>query len=190
MKKTILMAAMAVIMFSCNKEENKAAAGFKTAYVDIAKISEGYEEFKDLESKATVKSQEMGRGLQQKVQQYRLDYAEAENQSQAKGPQWTQLKVQELQKREQDLNMEQQALAKQMQEEIKAQNDSVTKKIKKHIETYGKKNGYDYIYSTADLSSIVYAKDNYNITETILKELNDNYKANKKDEPAKEAEKK
>lgn len=191
MKKTILMAAMALVLFSCNKEETKAdAAGFKTAYVDIGKISDDYEEFKDLEEKAKIKSDELGRGLQQKVDQYKLDYAEAENQARSKGPQWAQLKVQELQKREQQLGMEQQAIMKQIQDESKAQNDSITNKIKKHIEAYGKKNGYDYIYSTADVSSIIYAKEGYNITDKILKELNDSYKATKPAGEARAEEKK
>ncbi len=192
MKKTIVLAAAALVMFSCNKEEGKAAstAGFKTAYVDIQKISDEYQEFKDLEDKAKVKTEELGRGLQQKVDRYKLDYAEAANQSQSKGPQWSQLKMQELQKREQELGMEQQAIMKQMQDETKAQNDSVTKKIKDRIAEYGKKNGYDYIYSTADMSSIAYAKEGYDITDKILKELNDNYKTSKPATEAKTEEKK
>lgn len=192
MKKTIVLAVAALVMFSCNKEEGKAAstAGFKTAYVDIQKISEDYQEFKDLEDKAKIKSEELGRGLQQKVDRYKLDYAEAANQSAAKGRQWSELKMQELQKREQELGIEQQAIMKQIQDENKAQNDSVTNKIKKHIADYGKKNGYDYIYSTADVSSIIYAKEGYNITETILKGLNDSYKSSKPATPAKAEEKK
>jgi outer membrane protein len=192
MKKSILIAAAALAMFSCNKEEGKAAstAGFKTAYVDIAKISEGYEEFKDLESKAKIKEDELGRGLQQKAQQWKLDYAEAANLSKSKGPEWSQLKMQELQKREQDIAAEQQSLALELQKEFKGQNDSITSKIKKHIATYAKKNGYDYVYSTADISSIVYAKENYNITEKILKELNDSYKTANPAAPAKAEEKK
>ncbi|SFQ58782.1 periplasmic chaperone for outer membrane proteins Skp [Flavobacterium akiainvivens] len=186
------MAAAALVMFSCNKEEGKtaASAGFKTAYVDIQKISEDYEEFKDLESKLKIKQEELGRGLAQKAQQWKLDYAEAQQLSASKGPQWSQLKGQELQKREQDIAAEQQTLGKQMQDEVLAQNDSVSKKIKKHIEAYGKKNGYDYIYSTSDVSSIIYAKDGYNITDQILKELNDNYKSTRPAEPAKEEKKK
>lgn len=177
--KKVVLAAVAVMMFSCNKEESKPAAGFKTAYVDIGKISDEYEELKDLESKARVKTEEMGRGIQQKAQQWKLDYAEAANQAQSKGPQWAEIKMQELQKREQQITAEQQALGKQMQDEIMAQNDSVLKKIKKHVEEFGKKNGYDYIYSTSDVSSILYAKEGYNITDQVLKDLNDNYKAGK-----------
>jgi len=60
------------------------------------------------------------------------------------------------------------------------------------IKEYGKKKGYDYVYGTGDAATILYAKDNYDITKDVLKELNETYKTTKKDEKVvtKEGEKK
>ena len=56
----------------------------------------------------------------------------------------------------------------------------------------GKKKGYDYIYGTGDAATVLYAKEGYDITKEVLKELNDTYKATKKDDKVatKEEEKK
>ena len=189
MKKSFLIIGLALALFSCNKNEGTAAAGFKTAYVDTAKLSKEYEAFKDLDSQSKIKEEEMGRSLQTKFEQYKQDRAAAENQVQAKGAQWAQLKAQEFQRREQELTMEQQAMAKQLQDEFGVKNDSAVSKMKKHIQEYGKKNGYDYIYSTADVSSVMYAKEGYNITDKVLKELNDGYKGSKPADTAKEEKK-
>jgi outer membrane protein len=187
MKKSLLILSLAFALFSCNKEAGTPATGAKTAYVDTEKLSKEYDAFKDLETKSKVKEQEMGRELEAAAQKLRLDYAAAQNESQAKGPQWSQLKAQELQKREQEIGMMQQAMAKQLQDEFGAKNDSAVSQMKKHIKEYGKKNGYDYIYSTAGVSSIMYAKESYDLTDKILKELNEEYKSSgKKDEAAKE----
>lgn len=188
MKKSLLILGLALALFSCNKGEDTTASGFKTAYVDTARLSKEYEEFKDLDSKSKVKIEEMGREFDGKVQQWKMDYAAAENEAKTKGPQWAQLKAQELQKRERDLSIEQDAIRRQIQEEFGAKNDSAVNKMKRFIKDYGKKNGYDYIYGSGEIASIFYAKDGYDITDTILKELNAVYKGsdNKEDAAKKE----
>lgn len=192
MKKSLLIIAVALAMFSCNKEEGAAASGFKTAYVDTSKLSKEYEAFKELDDQRKVKEEEMGRELDAKVQAYKLDRAAAQGEAAAKGPQWVQLKAQEFQKREQEIAMLQETMMKQLQEEFGTKNDSAVSKMKKYIREYGKKKGYDYIYGSGDVTNtVMYAKDGYDITTEILKELNDNYKsAAPKDEPAKTEEKK
>jgi outer membrane protein len=128
--------------------------------------------------------------LQGEIEKFRLEAASFQNDARAKGPQWAQEKGQQLQKKEEQLGMMQQAMAKQLQDEFLPKNDSISNRMKKYMRDYGKKNGYDYIYATADISSVLYAKEGYDITDKILKELNDKYKAGKKDEPAKEEGKK
>ena len=185
MKKSLLILAMAIAIISCNKAEGPTENA-KTAYVDTAKLIEDYQGAKDIESKYKVKSQEMGRELEGKAQQWKLDAASFQKEAQAKGPQWAQLKGQELQKREQEIAYMQQGMMQQLQQESGAEMDTLVKQIKLHIKDYGKKNGYEYIYGTGDAATVLYAKDKYDITATILKEINEKYKGSaKKEEPAK-----
>lgn len=180
MKKSLLIIGVSLALFSCNKNEGTAAAGLKTAYVDTSKLSKDYEAFKDLDSQSKIKQEEMGRELDAKVNELKQDYAAAQSQAAAKGPQWAQLKAQELQKREQEINAMQQSMMKTLQDEFGVKNDSAVSTMKKYVASYGKKKGYDYIYGTGDASvSIMYAKDGYDITAEVLKELNESYKGSK-----------
>lgn len=188
MKKTLLILGCALAMIACNKTEGGSAEA-KTAYVDTAKLLDEYQKAKDIESKYKVKSEEMGRELEGKAQQWKLDAASFQREAQAKGPQWAQLKGQELQKREQEIGMMQQAMMQQLQKESGTEMDTLVKQIKKHIKDYGKKNGYEYIYGTGDAATVLYAKDKYDITNTILKDLNDKYKSENKDDKKDEAKK-
>lgn len=187
MKKTLLILGFAMTLFACNKNETPAASGFKTAYVDTSKISKEYEAFKDLDSQSKVKQEEMGRELDTKVQQLKMDYASAQSEAQTKGPQWAQLKAQELQKRERELGTMQETMMKTLQDEFGTKNDSAVSQMKKYVKEYGKKKGYDYIYASGDVTSILYAKDGYDITDEVIKDLNSNYKVSDKTEttPAK-----
>lgn len=186
MKKTLLILGLALALFSCNKEAGTATAGLKTAYIDTEKLSKGYEAFKDLESQGKVRQEQLGRQVEETEMKLRQDYAAAESEARAKGPQWAQLKAQELQKRAQELEAMKQKLASEFSSEFGNKNDTVVSKMKKYIKDYGKRNGYDYIFTTADVSSIMYAKDGYNITDEILKALNKEYEAT---QPKSEAKK-
>ena len=178
MKKSLLILGLAVTLFSCNKNEGTVTE-FKTAYVDTQKLMEESDELKDLNSRSKVKQEEMGRELDDKVQKLKMDYASAQNEAQRKGPQWAQLKAQELQRREQEIGVMQESMIKQFQEEFGSQSDTIRKMMREYIKDYGKKNGYDYIYGTGDAVSIIYAKDSYDITKDIIKALNEKYSGNK-----------
>lgn len=184
-----------ISLVACNKEGGATASGFKTAYVDTSKLIEKSDELKDLEDKAKVKEQEMGRELQTDAEQLRLEAAAAEGEARTKGMEWAQLKGQQLQKKQQELSVKQQTFQEEFAKEFGVKRDTVVSQIKKVIKEYGKKKGYDYIYGTGDAASVLYAKEGYDVTDEILKEINDKYKSTKgsaepaKAEPAKEEKK-
>ena len=187
MKKSLLILGLALAMVSCNKE-GAAPAGLKTAYVDTAKLVDESEELKDLEAKAKVKEEELGRELQQEARQLQLDAASFQKEAMIKGEQWAQLRGQDLQKRERDLQVKQQAMQEEFSKEFGVKRDTIVSQMKTLIKEFGKKNGYDYVYGTGDAASILYAKDSYDITKDILKQLNEKFKGSaKKEEPATDA---
>lgn len=190
MRKSLLILGLSLALFSCNKEEGTATASFKTAYVDTAKLVEESEELKELSDKAKVKEQEMGRELQEEARQLQLDAASFQKEAQIKGQQWAQLRGQDLQKRDQELTIKQQAMMRQLQDEFGVKRDTIVSQMRKYIKDYGKKKGYDYIYGTGDAASVLYAKDSYDITDELIKEFNDKYKgASKTEEPSKDTAK-
>lgn len=176
MKKALLILGLAVAMISCDKKEQNNDS-FKTAYIDTAVLLEKYEKFNDEDAKFKVKSQEMGRPLEAKLKDFQYEAQNFQRNAQIKGMEWAQRKGAELQQREQQLQMEQNALLQQIQIESDSIRSSIVKSLKDYIKEYGKKQGYDYIYGTGDAATVLYAKDAYNITEEVLKLLNDDFKA-------------
>lgn len=190
MKKAILILGVALSILACNKNEEKSD-NVKTAYIDTSELIEKYEKFKDEDDKFKVKSQELGRPLEAKVKAFQNEAQSFQQNAQAKGPQWAQQKGAELQQREQQLGVEQNALLQQLQQEGAVLKDTLISEVKQFIKTYGKKKGYDYVYGTGDAATILYAKDQYDITKDVLKELNDSYNSTKKDDkPEAKAEEK
>lgn len=183
-KKTILILAVAITALACNKTSTTSKE-FKTAYIDTAKLMEESTEAKDIEAKYKDKSKVMGSQLEAEVNRFKQEAAGFKENAMKNGQAWAQQKGAELQDREQKLNYAQQAMLQQLQQESGVELDSLVKTYKKIIKEYGKDKGYDYIYGTGDAQSILYAKDNYDITKEVIKLVNDKYKAaDKKEEPA------
>ena len=80
----------------------------------------------------------------------------------------------------------QQALAQQIQGQHGVEMDSVVVKYKKIFKDYGKEKGYDYVFGTGEAATVLYAKDQYDITKEMIKLVNDKYtsEAKKEDKPA------
>jgi outer membrane protein len=180
MKKVLLIAAMAVSILSCQKAAEVKEV--KTAYVDTSELMKEYTEAKDLEAKYKAQSEEKGRQLEAEINRFKQDASNFQAQAQANGQEWAQKRGAELQKREQQLGYAQQALAQQLQQASGAEMDTLVVGVKKFIKDYGKKNGYAYIYGTGDVASVLYAEDKFDITKTIIKELNDKYASKDKKE--------
>lgn len=194
MKRALLILGIAFAMISCNKNEQKSE-NFKTAYIDTAELLKDYDKYKVEEEKFRVKSEEMSRPLESKFRAFENEAKSFRANANVKGPAWAQQKGSELQQREQQLGVEQNALIQQLQLEGAQLRDSIIVELKNFIKDFGKKEGYDYIYGTGDAATILYSKDSYNITKEVLEKLNKDYSSKsgatpKKDEATKEEEKK
>ncbi len=177
MKKSLVIIAIAFSIISCNKKAEVATT--KTAYVDTSKLMMESTEAKDIEAKYKAKSEEMGKELELEIAKFKAEAGSFQKNAQMNGQAWAQQKGAELQKREQQLQYAQQSIAQQLQQESGVEIDSVVSSVKKFIKSYGKEKGYAYIYGTGDAASVLYAEDKYDITNEIIKLLNDKYKSSK-----------
>lgn len=180
MKKGFALFVLALTVMSCN--QNNEVKEVKTAYIDTSKLLQEYTESKDIEAKYKAKSQEMGKELDAEVARFKNEAQNFQKNAQANGQAWAQQKGAELQKREQQLTYAQQAMLQQLQQESGKEMDSLIVNVRKFIKSYGKEKGYAYIYGTGEAATVLYAEDKYDITEEVVKLLNDKYK---KAEPAK-----
>src|SRR5690554_2123953 len=204
MKKMIMMAVLALGFFSCtnqpidtaseSKNEHSEKETLKTAYIDTERLVKDYQQFKDFESKFKSMSDRMQEELERDAKRFQRDVLDLQQNAQSKGMEWAQNRQAELERRQQTLAEKEQNFMRKFQEESAVERDSMISEMKDFIKDYGKKNGYDYIYGTGDAASVLYAKEEYDLTEEILNLLNKQYeeKTGKKveKEETKEEEKK
>lgn len=175
MKKGIFVLGLAGLLFSCNNAPTAASTEFKTAYIDSSKLMTEYQEVKDIESKYKIKSEEKGKEFEGEIAQFQREVQSFQSNAAQKGQAWAQQKGGELQRREQQLQAKQQTIFQALQAESSKEMDSIVKKVKSHISDYAKKKNLDYVFNTEEASTVIYSKEQYNITEDIIKELNTKY---------------
>ncbi len=148
----------------------------KIGYVDNVKLMNDYQEKMDIEAKLKTKSEALTKKRDSISQAFQIE-AQA---FQAKAQSMNQKKAQEeyglLQQRGQFIGQQLQQEDQQLQLQGQTEMDSLVSKVKKEIKAYGKTNGYTYILSGGDGGSVLYGSESKDLTEAIVKILNDKYK--------------
>jgi outer membrane protein len=169
MKKIIFGLIGLVLVTSCTQD--------KIAFVNNSYVINDYQEKKDIEAKYQLKinaynkkRDSIGKALQLEYQSFQLKSKTLpEQQAQSE----YELLLQKQQMFQQQFQLEEQQISQQSQTEI----DSLISKVKTFIKGYGKDNNYTYILGTSDAAaSVLYGKEENDISETILTALNANYK--------------
>jgi outer membrane protein len=182
MKKVLLCIISSVFIISCNQEKkdknqvSTPSKEFKTAYVDVVELMKENLESKDINSKHENLIKAKGTDFEKKVAQFKTEVQGLEANAKSNGMEWAQRKSQELQRREQELAQLEQKIMSEARQAHAIESDSLTSRIKKYIKNYGKKNNYSYIYGTGEANSVLYAEENFNITNEMIDLLNEQYK--------------
>ncbi|NAS31606.1 OmpH family outer membrane protein [Flavobacteriaceae bacterium R38] len=168
MKKTVLGAFLIVSLISCQQEKN--------AFIDNSTLINDYQEKKEVEAKFKKKIEAFQKKTDSLSKLFQLEanefQAEANKLSQQKAQERYNQLLQKQQFMQQQLGLEEQ----QIQRESQAAIDSLVKKVKNFVKDYGKNNGYTYILGSNEAGSVLYGKDEKDITEEVLKTLNEQYK--------------
>jgi len=171
MKKIGILIILAIVTVACQSE--------KTAYVDTEALFKDYTELNDVKERYTKENDAILSDLEVKIQAFEIK----QNLFQKNGPSMSQKKQQEkyneLAAEAQQLQQERQNRLGNLQVKSQGAIDSLLTKVKDNVKEYGKANGYTYIYGSNDAGSVMYAKEELNITESVLKHLNDAYTASK-----------
>jgi len=113
----------------------------------------------------------LGRAFQAEVQEYQ---AKEKTYSTKKKQELGQQLGQKQQRLQQQLQFEEQQISKSSQTEI----DSLIAKVTKFVKDYGQKNGYTFILGTSENNaSVMYGKEDLDITDVISKAINASYKS-------------
>jgi outer membrane protein len=169
MKKIIFVAFTILTFVSCQQTD-------KIGYVDNSKLINEYQEKIDVEGKLQIKVTAFQKKTDSLRKVFQLDVNEAEIKAKKMSQANIQKLSQELQQRERTMSQQLQFEQQQIAQEGKAQNDSLIKKVKGFVKDYAVKNGYSYILGSNEGGSVLFGKEESNLTQVILDLLNADYK--------------
>lgn len=167
MKKIIIGGVALLALASCQD---------KIAYVDNTKLLNEYQEKKDIEAKL---KEQIGKYEQKRDSISKAFQAEAQAfdvEARNLAQNVAQKKYNELMQKSQILQQHLQQEEQKIQLESQTQMDTLLNKVKKTIKEYGKEKGYTFILGANDGGSVLYGNDSKNITDEVVKFLNDKYK--------------
>ncbi|WP_430964906.1 OmpH family outer membrane protein [Spongiimicrobium sp. 2-473A-2-J] len=167
MKKIVLGLALLGLM-SCKQD--------KIAFVDSIKLMEGYQEKVDIDNKFKGKAESFAKKRDSISQAFQIEAQAFQTKAQGMPQKKAQEEYAVLQQKGQFISQQLQQEEQQLQLLNQTELDSLVSKVKKHIREYGKTNGYTYIFGGGDSGSVLYGEGSKDLTEMILKELNDGYK--------------
>ena len=166
--KNVMWLALIMLMASCQQQ--------KIGFVDNVKLMDEYKEKIEVEAKFKTKADALTKKRDSISQAFQIEaqafQAKAQKMSQAKAQEEYGIMQQRGQFIGQQLQQEDQLLQAAGQTEM----DSIVSKVKKEIKAYGKANGYTYILGGGDGGSVLYGTEANDLTDEIVKILNDNYK--------------
>ncbi len=172
MKRLVIVLILSSTFFSCQQN--------KTAYVSNSDIMDGFEKLKQTEDNFAKEEEAMNARIDSLVSA--SGYQELVQEYQSKQGKMPKAKEEELYNQimqiQQRLGQQQKMTSQQFQQRKNAEMDSLVKTVKDFIKEYGKKNGYTYIYGANESGNILYGQENLDITDDVIKALNQKYSEN------------
>ncbi len=166
--KKIVLAIFLIVAVAC--EQNKIG------FVDNVKMMDGYQEKIDIEARFKVKAEALNKRRDSISQAFQLEAQAFQTKAQSMPQTQAQEEYGLLQQRGQFMGQQLQQEEQQMQSEGQIEMDSLISKVKKEINSYGKSNDFTYILSGGDGGSVLYGTEARDLTQDILKILNEKYK--------------
>lgn len=164
MKKIGIVAVLALVCFSCQTE--------KTGFVDTEKLIIEFNEMKDAKERFTKQSEDVMKTLQLKIDAFEIKGKQFQTNAQSMSRAKQEERYNELSIENQQLQQEQQVKMGKIQVESQKVIDSLIAKVKDRVKAYGKAQGFSYIYGSNDAGSIMYGKEELDLTEVLLLEIN------------------
>lgn len=163
-----MLFALGLSMMACQQN--------KIGYVDNVKLLEDYQEKIDIEAKYNSKVDALTKKRDSISQAFQLELQEFQLRSKKMSQKNAQDEYTLLQQRGQIIGQQLQQEELELQQSSKTEMDSLVSKVRKEVKTYGKANGFTYILTGGNGGAVLYGQDPQNLTETIVKILNDKYK--------------
>lgn len=189
LRLSIVAITIGISSWSCQSstEPQKSDAGasqpgeksLRIAYVNSDSLLEKYQMLKDLEDEFLAEKLNMENEFRRHVEQLEKDYMEAEREAPSLSQEALQILQRNLAQREQELMQKKQLMENELLQSEQEKNDRYYTRIRKFLDAYGKRNGYDIIFSYNGFGNVVYMNEAYDITDIVVDSLNARYQTEK-----------
>ena len=167
MKKLAVVFLTIISLAACQQQ--------KIGFVDNSVLINEYQERKDVEARLNTKIEAFKTRTDSLRSAFELEIKEAELKARKMSQSAIQKLSQELQQKEQLLSQRVQFEQQQIAQESQKLNDSIINRVKAFVQDYGKSNNYNFILGSNEAGSVLYGEDASDLTQEILKALNENY---------------
>lgn len=148
-------------------------------YVDVNKLMEGYKRTAVEKSKFEAKANLLKSNVDSLLNEWQKELKLYEKDLSTMTSKEIELKQELLSNKQNQLNSYQQAIQRQIQEEEQKASQTLVNDINDFVKSYGKDNNYEIIFGASGSGNIMYANEANDITEEILKGMNEEFKGNK-----------
>jgi outer membrane protein len=146
----------------------------KTGYIYLEKVYDGFKAKKEIE-KELKQIENKQTGI---LDTLKLSIADLNNKVKSAAPA-AKTKLQgQLEMKEADYRRLVKQFSDYNAQESQKRIDGLLKQVTEYVRDYGKKNNYAYIYGATGNGSLMYANDNDDITEEVMKYVNKKYEGN------------
>ena len=163
--------------------QKSSASDLKMAYVDVDSLLSQYQFSKDLNETMMKKEENIRATINQKARDLQKQVNEFQRKLQNNAFLSEERARQEkdrLEKMQQNLQELQNRLAGELQSESQKHTLMLRDSVRNFLKQYNKKHKYSMILSNSGFDNLLYADSTFNITNEIVKGLNDRYKKNSK----------
>lgn len=167
MKKLAIVFLTIISLTACQQQ--------KIGFVDNSVLINEYQERKDVEARLNTKIEAFKTRTDSLRSAFELEIKEAELKARTMSQSAIQTLSQELQQKEQILSQRVQFEQQQIAQESQTLNDSIINRVKAFVQDYGKSNNYNFILGSNEAGSVLYGEEASDLTQEILKALNENY---------------
>lgn len=169
--KNIFLCCLAILtLAACQQTE-------KIGYVDNSILINEYQEKKDVEMKLQDKIQEFQKRTDSLRQAFQLEINDAEIKAKRMSNSEKQVLSKKLQDKDNMLAQRLQFEQQQINLKSRAMNDSLITRVKEFVKDYANKNDYSYILGSNEGGSVLYGKEENDLTQKILELMNTAYKS-------------
>ena len=151
----------------------------KTVYIDTNVIMQKYLGMKDAQAEYGEKAKVWEANVDTLMSEWQSELQNYEKERSSMTKREKELKEELLRNKQQQIGNYRQAMQQKTQEEEQKITQTVVNEINDFMEEYGEEHNYKYILGATGMGNIVYAREKMDITDKVLKLLNEEYRLNR-----------